>query len=92
MATQSHYREEIVVSLFLNYIKSSISSEIRGAILSGVTLPSLVEAFNPIKRVMDIMWPTSQSHFHLLFIFIEMKFYLLSFLCDVCNQVHEHIQ
>ena len=40
---------------------------------------------------MGIMWPTSQSHFHPLFIFIEMNFYSLSFLCDVCNdQVHEH--
>ena len=34
----------------------------------------------------------NQSHFHLLFTFIEMNFYLLSFLCDVCNEVHEHIQ
>ena len=25
------------------------------------------------------------------FMFIEMKIYLLSFLCDVCNEVHEHI-
>ena len=32
------------------------------------------------------------SHFHLLFIFIEMKFYSFSFLCDVCNKVHEHMQ
>ena len=31
---------------------------------------------------MGIMWPASQSYFHLLFIFIEMKFYSLSFLCD----------
>ena len=42
--------------------------------------------------LMDIMWPASQSHFHLLFIFIEMNFYLLSFLCDVYNEVHEHMQ
>ena len=42
--------------------------------------------------VMDIMWPASQSHVHLLFIFIEINFYSLSFLCDVCNEVHEHMQ
>ena len=24
--------------------------------------------------LMDIIWPISQSHFHLLFIFVEMKF------------------
>ena len=41
---------------------------------------------------MDIMWPTSPSHFHLLFIFIEMNFYLLSFLCDVYNEFHKHMQ
>ena len=42
--------------------------------------------------IMDIMWPISQSHVHLLFIFIEINFYSLSFLCDVCNEVHEHMQ
>ena len=31
--------------------------------------------------VIGIMWPTSQSHYHLLFIFIEMNFYSMSFLC-----------
>ena len=36
-----------------------------------------------------VMYP---SHFHLLFIFIEMKFYSFSFLCDVCSEVHEHMQ
>ena len=41
---------------------------------------------------MDIMWPASQSHFYLSFIFIEMNFYSLSFLCDVCNEVHEQMQ
>ena len=25
-------------------------------------------------KLMDIMWPASQSHFYLLFIFIEMNF------------------
>ena len=30
--------------------------------------------------MMDIMWPASQSHVHLLFIFIEINFYSLSFL------------
>ena len=43
-------------------------------------------------RLMGIMWPASQPHFYLSFIFIEMNFYLLSFLCDVCNEVHEHMQ
>ena len=46
----------------------------------------------PMGALMDIMWPASQSHFHLLFIFIEMKFYSLSFLCDCCNEVYQHIQ
>ena len=45
-----------------------------------------------MKILMDIMWPESQSDFHLSFIFIEMNFYSLSFLCDVCNEVHEHMQ
>ena len=47
---------------------------------------------NRWQNVMGIMWPESQSHFHLLFIFIEMKFYSLLFLCDVYNEVHEHMQ
>ena len=34
---------------------------------------------------MNIMWPASQSHFHLSFIFIEMNFYSFSLLYDVCN-------
>ena len=42
-------------------------------------------------EVMGIIWPASQSHFHLLFIFIEMNFYSLSFLCDICTEVHEHM-
>ena len=44
------------------------------------------------REGMGIMWPASKSHFHLLFIFIKIKFYSLSFLCDVCNEVHEHMQ
>ena len=28
----------------------------------------------------------------ILFMFIEMKIYLSSFLCDVCNEVHKHMQ
>ena len=47
--------------------------------------------FSRSGRLMDIMWPASQSHFDLLFLFIEMYLYSLSFLCDVCNEVHEHI-
>ena len=50
------------------------------------------ESERETTKVMDFMWPTSQSHFHLLFIFIEINFYSLSFLCDVCNKVHEHMQ
>ena len=42
--------------------------------------------------LMDILWPASLSLFHLSFILIKMKFYLLSFLCDVCNGVDERIQ
>ena len=42
--------------------------------------------------LMDLIWSSSQLHFHLSCIFIEMKFYSLSFLCDVCNEVHEHLQ
>ena len=45
---------------------------------------------NNIFRVMDVMWHASQLHFHLLFIFIGINFYSLSFLCDVYNEVHEH--
>ena len=42
--------------------------------------------------MMDIIWPASQSHFHLSFIFIEMNFNSFLFLCDVFNEVHEHMQ
>ena len=42
--------------------------------------------------MMYIVQPTSQSNFYLLFILIEMNFYQLSFLCDVYNEVHEHMQ
>ena len=45
----------------------------------------------PRRRVIDIMWPTSQSQFCLSFIFIVTKFYSMSFLCDVCNEVYGHI-
>ena len=41
---------------------------------------------------MDVMWPTSQSHFDLLSIFIEINFYSFLFLCDIYNEVHEHVQ
>ena len=45
-----------------------------------------------VKVLIGILWPASQSYFHLLFIFIKVDFYSLSFLCDVCNEVHEHMQ
>ena len=28
----------------------------------------------------------------ILFMFIEMKFISFSLLCDVCNEVHKHVQ
>ena len=40
--------------------------------------------------MMDIMWPISQSHFHVSCSLNEI--YSLPFLCDVCNEVHEHVQ
>ena len=46
----------------------------------------------PWFYLMEIMWPTSQSYFHLSFIFIQMNFYLLSFLCEVSNEVHRRMQ
>ena len=46
---QWSYREELAIALFLNSIKSFVSSWIWGAILSEVTIPSLVEAFNAAK-------------------------------------------
>ena len=45
-----------------------------------------------VYGLMYIMQLTRQSYFLLSFIFIEMKFYLSSFLCDVCIEVHEHMQ
>ena len=43
-------------------------------------------------EVMKIIWPSRQSHFYLLFLFVEIKFYLLLFLCDVCNNIYERLQ
>ena len=55
---------------------------------------TVLEGYDKRKGIIliYIMWLASQSDIHLLFIFIEMKFYSLSFLCDVCNEVHEHMQ
>ena len=53
MSMKSFYRGERVVALFLTSIQSSTSSQIQGAILSRVTLLSLIEAFNVLKRVLD---------------------------------------
>ena len=36
-----------------------------------------------LEKVMDIIWPTSQSYFHLSFILIKMNFYSFLFFCDV---------
>ena len=44
------------------------------------------------KSMIEIRWPSSQSYFYLLFIFVEINFYLLSFLCDVYNKVYEYMQ
>ena len=42
--------------------------------------------------LMNIIWPTCQSHFHVSH-FCSLKFiYLFSFVCNVCNEVHEHKQ
>ena len=46
---------------------------------------------------MDIMWPISQSHFHvscfMYLVYVHLnEIYSFSFLCDVCNEVHEHVQ
>ena len=38
--------------------------------------------------LIDIMWPISQSHFHVSFLCSLNYIYSLSFLCDVCNEVH----
>ena len=48
------------------------------------------EALDP--NTGDIMLLVIQLYFHLSFILIEIKFYSFSFLCDVCNEVNEHIQ
>ena len=45
-----------------------------------------------ILLMMDILCHMSQSQFSLSFIFIKMKFYLLSFVCEVCNEVYQLIQ
>ena len=39
-----------------------------------------------MDMVMDIMWLISQSHFYVSCL------RSLSFLCDVCNEVDEHVQ
>ena len=43
--------------------------------------------------MIDLMWSISQSHFHVscLILFIWNAIYLLSFLCDICNEVHKHM-
>ena len=38
------------------------------------------------------MWPSSESHLHLSFIFIEMNLYSFSFLCDVYSDLHKHMK
>ena len=41
---------------------------------------------------MDIMWPISQSHFHVSRYGHENEIYVLLFLYDVCNKVHEYMR
>ena len=60
-------------------------------VFSILYLESVDSKLHLMRYLMDIMWPTTQSYFHRFFILIEMKFYSLSFLCDVCNEVHEHM-
>ena len=44
-----------------------------------------------VLPLIDIMWPLNQSHFHVSHL-ISLKFiYLLSLMCDVLNEVCEHI-
>ena len=38
------------------------------------------------QEVIDILWTSSQSHCHSLFLFSEMKFYSILVMCDVCNE------
>ena len=79
-------RRLVIEGIVLGHLVSSKGLEVDKAkveVIQDLALP---------KSIMDIMWRASQSHVHLLFIFIEMNFYSLSFLSDVCNEVHEHMQ
>ena len=42
--------------------------------------------------LIDIMWPMSQPHYHVLFIFIEMKFIHFHSLVIFFYEVHDHMQ
>ena len=42
-------------------------------------------------EMIDIMRPTSQSYFYLSFLLIKINFYLLSFLCDIDNDIYDHM-
>ena len=60
IAEQNWYREELLVSLFLNSIPTALNAQIRGSILGGTTLPSLVDVFNAAQR-MESLTPAKTS-------------------------------
>ena len=46
-----------------------------------------------VSDLMDVMWPISQSHFHVYFLcLLKSNLFFISFICDICNKVHEHMQ
>ena len=60
IAEQNQYREELLVSLFLNSIPTALNAQIRSSILGGATLPSLADVFNAAQRV-ESLTPTKTS-------------------------------
>ena len=42
--------------------------------------------------MMGIMWPTTQSYFHIFFLCLLKSNLFIIILVDVCNEVHEHIE
>ena len=71
----------LVASLAAIYSASIVESAVMGCLeLFQDTAPPLNVNKNPDVDILGIMWPTSQSHFHLLFIFIEIK----NFHCHSC--------
>ena len=50
-AIQRRYRQEFLVTAYLDSIDPNLASQIRGNVLNGVTSPTLVETFNAVRRV-----------------------------------------